>query len=194
VGYEFSWRIGFVFPWIRCKIGMSMSSMSLRAMLTPVQNVAFERPLANVPNLSAEDRNLLENVIAAVYALVDGTPAPAPRTPSVESAFVDYDASVVDSDSARRFHVLVFRIRLKGADGSGESPRCVFTLNKSVVDGICAVNDMRVSDVSLRIFCKGSPETYHASLVVYVLKSSEPLVISSCDVLRVRQKRRFFGD
>jgi hypothetical protein len=77
-----------------------------------------------------------------------------------------------------------------GAVGDGGA-RTVFVLNKGMVDNICSVNPLRVVDVSLRLVVEGG--VHRAALVVYVLRAAEPVIVSSCDVVRVSRKRRFFG-
>lgn len=158
-------------------------------MLSAASEDVLSRPLVGVPDLCAEDRVLLENVIAVVYAIVDGTAAPVPRTAVVESAFLDYDGAFAGAASMRRYHVLVFRVN-SGAVGDGGA-RTVFVLNKGMVDNICSVNPLRVVDVSLRLVVEGG--VHRAALVVYVLRAAEPVIVSSCDVVRVSRKRRFFG-
>lgn len=177
--------------------GLSLRSMLLRpAAQAAAAACAVTRPLDGVPNLSPEDRVLLENVIAVVYAVVDGTgPVLTPAEGATFSgALVDFKGIFTDAASAERFHVLVFKLNMDPAGGPGT--RAVFALNKGIVDTVSSVNELRVADVALRVYATGggggdAPLAHSAALVVHVLKGSEPVFVDTCDVVRVRQKRRF---
>lgn len=175
--------------------GLSLRNMLLRPVAQAAAAAcAVTRPLDGVPNLSPEDRVLLENVIAVVYAVVDGTgPVLTPAEGATFSgALVDFKGIFTDAASAERFHVLVFKLNMDPA--GGPETRAVFALNKGIVDTVSSVNELRVADVALRVYATGggdAPAAHSAALVVHVLKGSEPVFVDTCDVVRVRQKRRF---
>lgn len=178
--------VGVVLIYGRVFVYVMADTLSLRDMLRAPTAEQLQRPLEGVPGLLPEDRVLLENVIAVVYAVVDGRAAPAPRSSSVGGVFVDYDGKFADAASAARCHVLVFRVRL---DGVG----ALFTLNRRLMDAIVSVNEMRVADVGLRLYGEddvGSGTRVCAALVVHVLKANEPIIVETCDIVRVRQRRR----
>lgn len=175
--------------------GLSLRNMLLRPVAQAAAAAcAVTRPLDGVPNLSPEDRVLLENVIAVVYAVVDGTgPVLTPAEGATFSgALVDFKGIFTDAASAERFHVLVFKLNMDPT--GGPETRAVFALNKGIVDTVSSVNELRVADVALRVYATGggdAPVAHSAALVVHVLKGSEPVFVDTCDVVRVRQKRRF---